>query len=165
MFKIKCSKSKDQQTITIKRNDLTDLTGGGVFTLEVYQGDLGTAINTYALSAGEITAFLGTGVEIPTVDLLLSSAPDDDFYTIYLDVDGTASDPAGVGITLEATAEVFSNQGSVNVYSQDYRIDNVLMTAFMLLNEMNAIEDMDVSLQKRVDFTTRQALLKEILNY
>lgn len=162
MFKIKCSKSKDQQTITIKKADNFDLSGGNVFTVKVYSDDLGTAIKTLVLSGTEETSFKAGSVSIAASTLLTTS---DDFYTIIVDVDGTESYPAGIGITLEATYQVFSSQGYVNVYSPDYRFDNVLIVCKNLLDEMNTIESMDSALQKRVDFTTRQDLLKQILSY
>ena len=55
MFKIKLSKSKDQQTISIRRADTYDLSGVTEIIAKVYTDDLGTEINSYTLSGGEIS--------------------------------------------------------------------------------------------------------------
>lgn len=166
MFKIKCSKTKDQKTITINRDDNFDLSGNTLFDFRIYTDDLGDNVSAYVLTGQEIIDFIAGSVSIP-MDDFIGADPDDDYYTVICEVDMNSfqSYPAGVSITLEATSEVFSNQGSISVYSPDYRLDNVLLTAFMLLHEMNMIEEMDSSKQKRADFTTRQALLKDILKY
>jgi len=164
MFKIKCEKNKAQTVVTIRQQDSVDLSSVVAFTVNVYTDDLIVADATYGLTAGQLNDILTTGiVEIESSDLFADML--DDFYTLELVSENLNSNKAGLAITLEAQSEVFSNQGSISVYSPDYRLDNVLITAFMLLTEMNTIENMDVSLQKRVDFTTRQALLKDILNY
>jgi len=167
MFKIKCSKTKDQKTITINRDDNFDLTSNTLFDIHAYSDDLGTAVGAYLLTGDEITDFIAGSVTILVADFLGTESPADDYYTVIVEVDNNTiqSYPAGFAITLEAQSEVFSNQGSISVYSPDYRLDNVLITAFMLLTEMNTIEEMDCSLQKRVDFTTRHELLKDILKY
>lgn len=165
MFKIKLSKSKDQQTISIRRADTYDLSGVTEIIAKVYTDDLGTEINSYTLSGGEISDFVAGVVEISTSDLL--GVTDDDFYTVNLECDTATivSYPAGVAITLEAMFQTYSKQGQVDVYSPNYRTDAALMTAHMLLGEMNNIEEQDYLYQKRADFTTRLAVLKKILNY
>ena len=165
MFKIKLSKSKDQQTITIRRADAYDLSGVSEIIAKVYTDDIGTADNSYTLDAGEVSSFIAGVVEISTSDLLGATA--DEFYTVYLECDSASiiSYPAGVAMTLTAMYNVFSKQGFVDVYSPDFRLDRVLMSAFMLFEEMNNIEEQEYSLQKRTDFTVRESILKKILNY
>lgn len=162
-FKIKLSKSADQQTITIRQTDSTDISGLSSVTANVYTADVSTAVNTYAFTAGDLTNLKAGSVDIDTTDLL--GGTDDNWYRIVLDGDTIDSDAAGVGITLEAQSKVYSKQGAVDVYSAEYRIPNVLHGVHMIVSEMNAIEHLDPALQKRVDFTTRWALLKEILGY
>jgi len=162
-FKVKLSKSPNQQLITIVQTDNVNISGMTTATADVYTDDLGTADTSYDLTVGEVSDLASGEVVLSASDLGMA---DDDFYTVILTCSGSlVSAAAGVGITLEATSEVYSNQGSVNVYSPDYRVDSVLMTAKMLLDEMNAIENMEVSLQKRADYTTRLGLLKDILKY
>lgn len=162
-FKVKFSKDKSQRNITITRDDAVNLSAVSALTANVYTDDLGTADNTYVLDAGEIASLVAGSVTISVADLLDATA--DDFYTIILTGSGFTSDPAGVAITLEATGKTLSQQGFIDVYGSDFRVDSVLITAFMLLQEMNLIEEQDASLQKRADFTTRLDTLKKILNY
>jgi hypothetical protein len=162
-FEIKCSKTKDQQTITIKHTDLTDISTLTTVSAKVYTSDLATPINTYVFTAQNLTDLKAGSVDIATLTLL--GITDDDWYKIILDGDTLDSDSAGVSITLEAAGKVYANQGKVDVYSPDYRTDKVLHVIHFLYQEMNSIEDLDPSDQKRVDFTTRLALLQQILNY
>jgi len=164
-FKIKLSKSANQQTITIVRDDNVDLSAVTAITASVYTGDLGVADNTYAFSAQDITDLVTGTVDIATSDLMASTA--DDFYSVILSGNSGAyvSDRAGVALTLEAIYQTLSNQGEIDVYDPDFRVDRVLITAFMLLYEMDHIELIDSSLQKRADYTTRLSTLKQILNY
>ena len=166
-FKIKCSKDKSQQTITVRQTDNTDLSGTAAIVISVYSDDLTTADSTYALTSGERTTFLADGTVDLTASDVLGADPSDDFYSLEMscDSDTFLSNKAGVAITLEAQGEVYNHQGSVDVYAPDYRIDKVLHTAHMLVSEMDAIENIDTDFQKRVDFTTRLATLKKILNY
>lgn len=159
---MKCSKSADQLTITIRQTDDTDISGLSSVSAKVYTAST-TAINTYAFTAQNLTDLKAGEVSIATSSLL--GTTDDNWYRIVLDGDTIDSDSAGVGITLEASAKVYSKQGAIDVYSADYRIPNVLHGVHMLLQEMNTIETLDPTFQKRVDFTTRWALLKEILRY
>ena len=163
VFKIKCEKNKAQTQVTIRQKDSVDLSGETAFTVNVYTDDLIVADSTYGLTAGQLNDLLTTGiVVVDTTDLEIT---DDDFYTLELVSEHFNSNMAGVGITLEATGKVYSKQGLVDVYSPDFRVDSVLNASHMMLQEMNAIESQDYSLQKRVDFTTRLEHLKTILNY
>jgi len=162
-FKIKCSKSKDQLTVTIRKTDLTDISSLTSVTANVYTSNLSTPVNSYVFSGQDITDLKAGVVSIATEDLLGST--DDEWYKIILEGDTLDSDSAGVAITLEAAGKVYSKQGFVDVYSPDYTIDKVLHSAHLLYQEMNSIEDVTPSLQKRVDFTTRWGDLKQILNY
>lgn len=166
-FKIKCSKSDNQQTITIRQTDETDLSGVSAVVANVYTDDLGTADNTYTLDASELTALKAGSVDLSVADLIGSASPADDFYLVILNADSGAyiSDSAGVGITLEAKGKVYNKQSFVGVYDQDFRVDRVLHTAHMIVQGMDAIENQETSLQKRIDFTTRLATLKTMLNY
>lgn len=165
-YKIKLTKSADQSTITIKQDDSVDISTETAITANVYTDDLGTPDNSYVFTAQNLTDFKTNGrVDISTEDLIGSAEPDDDFYTVQLDGAVFDSEFAGVGITLEAKGETYNKQGFVNVYSPDYRIDQVLHTAHMLVLEMDNIENEDYSLQKRKDFTTRLSTLKQILSY
>ena len=166
-FKIKLSKSANQQTITIDRDDNVNLSAVTSITASVYTDDLGTADNTYAFTGGNVTSFLAGSVDISVEDLLGSATPDDEFYSVILSGNSGdyLSDIAGVAITLEALYQVFNNQGEIDVYSPDFSVDRALVTSFMLVYEMDNIEKQDSSKQKRADFTTRWDTLKQILNY
>lgn len=166
-FKIKCSKSKDQQTITIQHIDNVDLSSVSGVVASVYTDDLGSSISTYTFDAGEVTDLQAGSVDLDVADLLGTSSPDDDFYLVSLNADSNAyiSDSAGVAITLEAKGKVYNKQIFVDVYSPDYRVDRVLHTAHMIVQQMDAIENQETSSQKRIDFTTRLATLKKMLNY
>lgn len=162
-FKIKCEKNKAQTVVTIRQKDSVDISGEAAFTVNVYTDDLIVADNTYGLTAGQLNDLLTDGVvNVGASDLLLT---DDDFYTLELVSENFTSNKAGVGITLEATGKVYNKQGLVDVYSPQYRVDNALNSAHMMLQEMNSIESQDYSLQKRIDFTTRLARIQQILNY
>ena len=162
-YKIKCTKSKDQQTVTIRQTDLTDISTITSISAKVYTSDIATPINTYSFTAQNLTDLKAGSVSIDSTTLL--GITDDDWYKIVLDGDVMDSESAGVSITLEAAGKVYSYQGKIDVYSPNYRVDKVLHNVHMLYQEMNGIEDLDPSDQKRVDFTTRLATLKKILNY
>lgn len=162
-YKIQCSKTSDQQTVTIRQTDLTDISSLTSVTAKVYTSDLATPVNSYAFSAQDLTDIKAGSVSIDSTTLLGST--DDDFYQIVLDGDTIDSESANVAITLEAQGKALNNQGLVDVYSPDYRTDQVLHTVSFLVEEMNSIENQESSYQKRADFTTRLAIIKKILNY
>lgn len=162
-YKIKCSKTSDQQTVTIRQTDLTDISSLTTVTAMVYTSDSVTPVSTYLFSAQDLTDIKAGSVEIDSTDLL--GGTDDNFYQVVLDGDTIDSESAYVGITLAAQGQVLTNQGFIDVYSPDYRTAKVFMTTAMLVWEMNAIENQEASDQKRVDFTTRENRLKSILNY
>lgn len=165
-FKIKLSKNDDQSVVTIKQDDAVDLSAATSIVASLYSDDISTADNTYTFSAQDITDFLAGGVNVAVSDLI-GASPDDDFYTVSLNVNSGAfvSSLAGVAITTEAEGKVYNKQVKVNVYDPDNRLEEKLHTCHILFQSMNAIENQDSSLQKRVDFTTRLATLKKILNY
>jgi hypothetical protein len=162
-YKVQLSKTSDQQTITIRKTDLTDISSLTTVTAKVYTSDLATPINEYSFSAQDLTDIKAGSVSIDSTTLL--SQTSDEFYQVILDGDTIDSESANVGITLEAQGKVLNNQGYIDVYSSDYRTDKVLHVAAMLAWEMNAIENQEASYQKRVDFTTRLEILKNMLNY
>ena len=166
-FKIKCSKNKAQTVITVIQTDATDLSSVTEIVVNLYSDDIATPDNTYTLDGIELAAFLADGAVDLSVTDVIGASPADEFYTIEFsgDSDAYLSNKAGLAITTKAAGKVYSNQGFVDVYAPDFRIDRVLHTAHMLWQEMNLIEEQEVSLQKRADFTTRLSLLKEILNY
>ena len=166
-FKVKFSKSKNQQSVTIVRDDNVDLSAVTSIVSKSYRYGVGTVDNEYTFSAGEVSALIAGTVTVATASLLGSATPDDDFYTISLEGNSAAyvSDNAGVGITLEALYEALKHSGSIDVYSPDYRIDRMLLTSFMLAYEMDNLEIQDPSKQKADDFAVRQERLQKILNY
>lgn len=166
-FEIKLSKSNDQQTVKITQQDDVDLSGVSAIVASVYTDDLSTADNTHTFTATQLSNFQSNGEVEIAYDTLLGASPADEFYTVELNGDSGSyvSNKAGVGITLEASAKVYSKQLFTSVYSQDFRVDKALHVAHMLLEQMNAIEWQDYSLQKRIDFIIRLAHLKEILDY
>jgi hypothetical protein len=166
-FKIKCSKNKAQTVITVKQTDSVDLIGVAEIVVSLYSDDISTADNTYTLDATELSAFKTDGTVNLNVSDVIGASPADDFYLVEFSADSGSylSNKAGLAITLEAAGRVYSKQGFVDVYAPDFRIDRVLHTVHMLFQEMNLIEELDTSLQKRADFTTRLSLLKEILQY
>ena len=166
-FKIQCSKNKAQTKVVVKQNDDVDLSSLAAITVNTYTDDLSTADSTYDMGATELSNFKTDGEVELDVEDVIGDSPDDDFYTIELsgDSDSYLSNKAGVSITLEAAGKVYNKQGFIDPYAPDFRIDRVLHTAHMLYQEMNLIEEQEYSLQKRVDFTSRLALLKQILQY
>lgn len=164
-YQIKLSKNDDQSVITIKQDDAVVISTETYIAANVYSDDLSTAINSYVFTTQDLIDFKADGVAISTEDLIGSASPDDDFYSVELVGIAFTSFSAGVAITLEAKGETYNKQGFVDIYSPDYRIDEVLHTAHMLVQEMDNLETQDYSLQKRVDFTTRLASLKQILSY
>lgn len=165
-FEIKCSKSEDQQTIKITQQDDVDLSGVAAITASIYTDDTSVADTTHAFTAGQLSDFTTNGeVEIATLTLLDTTA--DEFYTIELSGDSGdyVSNKAGVGITLEAAGKLYNKQNLVNVYEQNYNVDEVLHRAHIMYESMNAIEWQDYSLQKRIDFITRLEHLQQILDY
>lgn len=166
-FKIKLSKTKNQQTISITRDDNVDLSAVTSIVAKVYTTDAGTPDNTYNFTGQNVTDFLAGTVDISSLNLLGSATPSDEFYLVKLEGNTAAyvSDDASVGITRTALFQVLSQQGFIDVYSPDFRVDRVLITSFMLAYEMDNLEEQDSSLQKRADFTTRDETLQKILNY
>lgn len=162
-YKIQLGKTADQQTVTIRQTDLTDISSLTVVTAMVYTSDIVTTVNEYLFSAQDLIDLKAGSVDIDSTDLL--GGTDDEFYQVVLRGDTIDSESAYVGITLAAQGEVLSNQGFIDVYSPDFRTAKVFMTTAMLVWEMNTIENQEASYQKRVDFTTRENRLKEILNY
>lgn len=166
-FKVKFSKSKNQQTITIVRDDNVDLSTITSMEAKSYSSDLSTPDNTYEFTAQDITDLVAGTVDITTLNLLGSATPEDDYYTVILEADTASfvSDSAGIGITLEALYEALKHTGKIDVYSPDFRVDRVLLTSFMLAFEMDNLEIQDASKQKRADFISRQLTLQKILSY
>lgn len=166
-FKIKLSKTKDQQTITIKRDDNVDLSAVASIIAKVYTDDLVTPDNTYSFTAQDLIDFLAGEVDVSTLNLLGSATPDDEFYTVILEGNTAAyvSDNAGVAITLEMIYEVMKNVNYIDVFAPDYDTDRVYTNAFMLAWTADHLEEQDSSLQKRADFITRQDSIQKALNY
>lgn len=166
-FKIKLSKNKSQQVITIKRDDNVDLSAVTTITAKVYTTDIGTPDNTYDFTAQDLIDFLAGTVDIATLDLLGSATPSDEFYLVKLEGNSAdyVSDDASVAITLEMINKAMTKAGVIDVYSPDFRVDRILLTSFMLVYECDHLEEQDSSYQKRADFTTRQDTLQKILNY
>lgn len=166
-FKIKLSKTKNQQTITLTRDDNVDLSAVTAIEAKVYTSDLATPVNTYDFTAQDLTDFVGGEVDVSSLNLLGSATPDDDFYTVILEGNSAVyvSENAGVAITLDMIYRVMTKQGYIDVYSPDFRVDRVLLTSFMLVYECDHLEEQDSSYQKRADFITREDTLKKILNY
>lgn len=165
-FRCKYSKSKDQQFVTIRKSGGDSIASATSLTATVYKDDFTTAHNTYILTAEELSLLKTRGyVTVRMSDLIGAGSPDA-YYSVVLNQGTTfVSAVGGFGLTIEATAKVYGKQGFINVYSPDYRVDEVLHTAHMLLSEMNAIEDIEIAYQKREDFELRLAMLKNILRY
>lgn len=161
-FQIQCSKTSDQQTVTIRQTDLTDISSLTTVTAKVYT-DNALPDNEYVFSAQDLTDLKAGSVSVDSTTLLGSTA--DEFYQIVLDGDTIDSESANVAITLEAQGKALVNQGLVDVYSSDYRTDQVLHTVSFLVEEMNSIENQEASYQKRADYTTRLSIIKKILKY
>lgn len=164
-FKIKASKYPDQQTITLRQVDSVDVSAETNFSIYYYTDDLDTAVTSRALTNSEVTSLNTLGYIDMATNSVLGDGFEDDFYTLELRGDNFGSNFVGIGITLEAKAKVYGKQGFTAVYSPDFRTDKVRHVAHMLVQEMNEIENQDYTLQKRVDFTTRYAHLREILNF
>lgn len=165
-FRVKYSKSKDQQFVTIRKTGGDNIAGIGTLTANIYTDDFNTPDSTYVLTSDELTSLKSNGYVMVQMAALLGDNPADGWYSIIL-TEGTtyASVLSGFGVTLQATAKVYGKQGYTGVYNPDYRIDEVLHVAHMLLMEINALEDLEVSFQKREDFQQRLATLKKILKY
>lgn len=166
-FKVRFSKSSNQQSITIVRDDAVDLSAVTSVVAKAYTDDLGTADNSYSLTAGEVAELVAGTTTLSTSDVLGSATPSDDFYTIILEANSAAyvSDSAGVGITLEATNKALVKSNFISIVAPDYRVSDVLHTATILLRGMNAIELQEPTKQQRTDFTVRLDKLKDILRY
>jgi len=166
-FKTKLSKTKNQQTITVTRDDNVDLSAVTSMTATVYKNSESTSTNTYAFTSQNLTDFKAGSVDIATSDLIGSATPDDGFYTVEFDGNLSAyvSERAGIAMTLTALYQALSKQGQISVYAQDFRVDKKLLTAFMLAYEMDNLEYQDSSNQKITDFTNREDTLKLMLNY
>jgi len=54
---------------------------------------------------------------------------------------------------------------AIDIEYHDFRIDEVLHTAHMVLSEMNAMESVEATYQDRGDFDKRLETLKQILKY
>lgn len=166
-FKIRLSKNKSQQTITIRRDDNVDLSAVTSIDAKVYTTDIGTPYNTYTFTSQNVTDLIAGTVDISTSNLLGSASPADEFYLVKIEGNSAAyvSDDASVGITMDMIYQVMSKASVVDVYSPDYRVNDTLLTAQSLVFECDMLEEQDSSLQKRQDFIVRQDRLKKMLNY
>lgn len=166
-FKIKLSKTKNQQTISLTRDDNVDLSTVTAMVANVYTSDLAVAVNTYAFTAQDLIDFLAGTVDVSTLDLLGTATPDDDFYTVILESNSTlfVSENAGVAITLDMIFRAMTKQGFIDVYSPHFDVDRILLTSFMLVYECDHLEEQDSSYQKRADYITREDTLQKMLNY
>lgn len=167
VFNIQCSKDNSQQNVTVRQTDNVDLSSTSMIVVSIFTSNLQVADRTYTLVPSELNDFRTNGVVTLTSTDLFGDSFGDDFYLVQMNADSGAntSTLAGVGVTLEATGRVYSNQGLVDVYSPNFRIDRVLHSTHILLAEMNAIENIESSEQKRADYTTRLDTIRQILNY
>ena len=134
------------------------------FDLKFYEEQDEAAVTTYAFTAGQISAFKADGVVLLLTDDVFTTYPDDIYYYCKLVGDVTTSDWTSVSFTLGIRSDVYTKTALVNVYSPDYSISTLLHTAKMLLDEIEQIQYLDFSSQKKIDFDVRYAQLEEILS-
>jgi hypothetical protein len=165
-FSIRINKNKAQTITTIKNVDEFDLTGTTTITANTYLDVLLSPVTTYDFTAPQVAAFVADDqVDITVLDLI-GVSPVDGFYTVVLDVDDGTHDSTdgGVGITLEATSEVYSKQGVISVQSPDFFVPQVVHVCKMWLDEMNELENLPLG-QRKDQFDRRLNSLKQILRY
>lgn len=166
IFSIRISKNKAQTITTIKNVDEFDLSGTTTITANTYLDVLLAPVKVYNFTVQQVADFLANDQVEVTVSDLIGASPVDGFYTTILDVDTGTHDSTngGVGITLEATSEVYSKQSVVKIQSPDFFVEQALHVCHMLLSEMNELENIDTS-QRKDQFDRRLSNLQEILRY
>ena len=117
-FKFKCSKTKDQQTITLNRDDNVDLSTVTSLTATVYKNSESTATNTYVFPAQKITDFVGGSAELSTENLIGSASPDDGFYSVELSANSAAyvSDRAGTAVIHTTSIRFYAMAGCCSAH-------------------------------------------------
>jgi hypothetical protein len=164
-FKVKFGKSKDQMSIRVWYNGGDSITGSSSLTAHVYADESETPTNTYTLATVELNALKSGSVALPTALLTGSQIGDNWYWVVFRQGSDYESEKAGFGMTLESTGEVYSRLDAIDIEYHDFRIDEVLHTAHMVLSEMNAMESVEATYQDRGDFDKRLETLKQILKY
>ena len=166
VFALRMSKNKAQDIVTLKNVDSFDLAGSTTIIANTYIILTDPVIKAYTLTTQERDDFIANDVVDVAVSDLIGTSPIDAFYSTILDVDTATheSTDGGVSITLEATNETYSKQSVVDVESPDFFVEQAVHVCKMILDEMNALEDLDSS-QRKDQFDRRLVNLKQILRY
>lgn len=123
-----------------------------------------TAGAVVTLTGGEVSSFVADDKIELLISRLVPTNLTDDFYSLTITVDAVADNTAGFGYTATATNRLYSKVAALDPRGPDYRIAQTLHTAKMMLDEMNALEDVNVT-QRVYQFDKRNTILKEILGY
>jgi hypothetical protein len=164
-MKILTSTDLSQRALIVQLADTTDISGETSFDLEFYTDTDGDAIMTYSLSESELAYFLANGiVYIPTIAAFDgATALNDGYYYCRLVGSSITSDWDSVVFTQTIRGQVYSKLAIVNIYSPDYDITTKLHVAKILLDTMEAMQSLEYSTRKKVDFTYRLTQLQTIL--
>lgn len=160
---IQVSTDPSQKATIIRLADSTDISGQTSFSLKIYTDPDEAATKTHAFTASELAYFKANGiVYIPTLTIF-TTFPSDGYYYVKLEGNSLTSDFNSVVYTLTIRGQVYAQLACINVYAPDYNISEMLHTAKLLLDEMEAMPYLDYASQKKVDFDFRLSTLNSIL--
>jgi hypothetical protein len=161
---IQTSTDLSQKALIVRIADDTDISGETSFNLEIYTDPDDDAMEVYSLSESELAYFLANGiVYIQTLAVFEELMPPDGYYYCRLVGNSITSEWDSVVLTQTIRGQVYSKLAIVDIYSPDYNISTVLHVAKILLDTMEAMQSLDYSTRKKIDFTYRLTQLQTIL--
>jgi hypothetical protein len=162
-MKIIASTDMSQRVFIVILNDTTDISAQTSFAIKIFSDPLQVAIKSYTLSDTELTYLKENRcIYLPTLQIF-STFPADGYYYCQLTGNSITSDMNSVVFTQTVRGVLYSKLSLIDVYSPDYNISTLLHTAKMMLDEMEVMQYLEYSTQKKVDFDLRLQTLNQIL--
>jgi len=162
-MKIIVSTDMSQGVFIIILNDTTNISAETSFAINIFADPTQAAIKSYTLSSTELAYLIANGcIYLPTLQIF-TTFPADGYYYVQLTGNSITSDMNSVVFTRIVRGDVYSKLSIVDVYSPDYNVSTLLHTAKMILDEMEVMQYLDYSTQKKVDFDFRLQTLQSIL--
>jgi hypothetical protein len=156
----RCIKVLGQRDVVIYK----DVVSATTVDITVKAGVAQTEGATISLTEEEIVSLISNGYVQISISRMVPSGLVDTFYSLDILVDSVLDNTAGFGYTATATSKLYAKVSQVDPRTPEFHIPKVLHSAKMLLDEMNALEDVNVA-QRTYQFDKRLAILKDILGY
>lgn len=139
--------------------EITEIT---TVSIVVKYSSSGEVINTLDLPEEAVSSLVLGGYCWLGMSMLLGTHLVDGWYNLEITVDGVTDYEAGFGYTAEVAGRLYYKTHTIQPYSPDYRISQVFHAGKMLLDEMDALENINVP-QRVYQFEKRLALLNNII--